>query len=157
MRIYTVFILYIISLCLVHSPARAEVIAIREVAGMNFAALQVPREGAHSILVYSDKDEYSGSGKVLFGTPNRGEYMIVGDEETTATFDIQNIRTGSPYVKLEAFNGFYDGRKIESFPHSGIRLSLKGKILYLGAKVTYTNNIIDGGLSPSFDVVVNYE
>lgn len=140
------------------TPLHAEIF-ISELDKLDFATLEIPTGGQNQITIPADGSGYSGGGTVLIGTPKRGQYLITGGrQQSTITIDVPNVVTGSPYIQLDRFRGQYGNRKINNFPVGNLQdPGPSGRILYLGARLRYNRNVIEGTYSPSFDIEVIYE
>ncbi|NDF13128.1 MAG: DUF4402 domain-containing protein [Proteobacteria bacterium] len=139
----------------VTAAATCQSVIISEVQRMDFATLETS-SSPKDITVNYDGSGYTGSGVVLIGSPSRGGYQLVGDPTCTVSLDIENISTGSANVTLDSFKGSYQNLTINSFPSSVLPAPGAGSVLYLGAKMTY-QNVPEGPISPTFDLVVNYQ
>lgn len=141
-------------------PAYAE-LYISEITRLDFATLEIPQHGAKRSLTVEPDGGYHGSGEVISGTPQRGEYYITDPfsrRNQTISINIQNIDGDSPFITLGKFRGIYNNRRLNFFPAWNLQNpGIQGKSLYLGATVEYTNRIQEGIYHPSYDIVIIYE
>lgn len=118
-----------------------------------------------NLAVPADYDEWTihpdstteGSGTLLSGTPQAGNYTISCTANCSGSWtidiDIQNVNPAA-LKQFQSFTGDYDGTSIGAFPASGLDKPDPPKTLKIGASAQYTNGVPNGETNPSYSIVV---
>lgn len=158
-RLQFILVLVVLVTILTEIKSAHATITITENTPINFGTVQIPDTGSQHIIISPDGSAYSGTGEVLAGVPIRGEFTVTGDANAAVSIDINNIASGSSEVTFDQIKIVYnDGAVLEAFPAS-VTLSNEGSAtLYLGGRITFTNNISVGEeIVPSYTLVIDYE
>lgn len=157
MSLFRLVICIIVIFTIRTNNANAELF-ISELSTLDFGTLEIPTQGERHITIPADGGAYRGDGAVLSGITRRGQYRVTGDSENAAiSLDITS--TASPSgLRLSNFEAIYDDRRLEGLPAWGlVNPGPAGKILYLGATLTYQANMVEDSPAPLFDITVIYE
>ncbi|HVY12527.1 MAG TPA: DUF4402 domain-containing protein, partial [Alphaproteobacteria bacterium] len=143
--------------------ALADNIHVQEVERLGWGTVGIPPSGSASIAISPGSGATSGSGKIIYGTPSRGKYLIRLSggghgghfSQNTISLDIDDVRTGSRHFSIQNFKGIYGSYLIPSFPSPTLPSPAQGQgsPLYLGATLTVDQAVREGDYSPSFDII----
>lgn len=133
-------------------------IVISEVSPLDFGTLVIPSIGEDHVTVPADGAAYHGDGILLSGMPRRGQYLITGMQSgSTISIDISSV-AGANAATLGQFEAVYNGQGITHFPAWGLQdPGAEGKLLYVGATLTYSSAVMESSEAPGFDITVIYE
>jgi hypothetical protein len=132
-------------------------VALTEVARMDWATIAIPASGSATVILHPSNTTPGGTGTILYGMPNRGQYKLVlsgTGPETSMTLDISSVNSGSGNLTLSNFTGIYNSTSINSFPSGTLAIPATGAgtTLYLGATATVTAGQAATTVNPSFDI-----
>ena len=132
-------------------------VKITEVQRMNWGTIAIPPSGTQYLDLSPINQSVTGTGTVLFGSPQRGIYKLSGsgDGSASITIDIANVSSGSSSLKLDHFQGVYSSIYIKGFPSPTLpaptRMS-NATMLYVGARATIASAMTTNSLLPTFDI-----
>jgi hypothetical protein len=132
-------------------------IVLNETARMSWGTLGIPASGSQTVILHPTNATPGGTGSILYGMPNRGQYTLVlsgSGPETSMTLDISGINSGSGNLVLSNFTGIFGSTSIPGFPSGTLSLPATGAgtPLYLGATATVMSGQGTGTINPTFDI-----
>lgn len=140
------------------SYADSATVTISEITPLSFGVLEIP-SGTTSITINANGSAPSGNANMISNTSSRAQFNVTGNKRNQeVTLDIQNINTGSSALTLSKFKAIFGSQVINNFPISNVSSpESNGTTLYLGATLTFNQNLQARFYNMSYDLVINYE